>query len=496
VVAVLALGAVTLRARVTSSDPPPSAVQEAAIIPSVGVLPFTNRSDSREMEYFSDGVTDELITTLSRVAGLQVAGRTSSFSLKSKGLSAQQSAETLHVKLLIDGSVRSSGPSVRVTWDLIDGVSGRILNSGDFDGQMRNVIALQDSLARAIVAQLRPALGVSVRASAPRHSTNNFEAYNLYLQGHYYWNQRTPASMRRGISYFNDAIARDSGYALAWAELSSAYTLEAGFGDMRPNEVRELARVAGERAVHLDSTLSEGFTALGIWHSLANQDWATALRYMDRAVALDSTSSFPRLFRTWPLLALGRGDEALAEVRKAVALDPLAPTQNARLGAVLTCLRRYDEAIAELRRALQVDPSNVQARFELGHAYAMKGQFEDAFKAFPDAIEAQAGYSTGWLAASLGRAGRRQEARAIYDRLLALSHRRPVTYEALALAALGAGDTPLALDWLERGVRDHSFYLVFLNDDPLFDPLRSEARFAAILRQLRFPERRGAPATQ
>jgi eukaryotic-like serine/threonine-protein kinase len=485
------LVAVTLAAVLLRQHGPASAlpVQAASIIPSVGVLPFANRSDSREMEYFSDGVTDELITALSRVNGIQVAGRTSSFSLKNKGLTAQQSAETLHVKLLIDGSVRSNGPSVRVTWDLIDGASGRSLNTGDFDGEMRNVITLQDSLARTIVAQLQPALGITVTASTPRHTTANFEAYNLYLQGHYYWNQRTPASMRRGVAYFRDAIARDSGYALAWAELSSAYTLEAGFGDMRPSDVRELARAAAERAVRLDSALAEGYTALGIWHSLANQDWAAALPYLDRAVALDSANAFPHLFRTWALLALGRGEEALSEVRKAVALDPLAPTQNARLGTVLICLRRYDDAIAQLRHALEVDPSNVQARFELGHAYAMKGQFDEAFKAFPDAIESQAGFSTGWLAASLGRTGRPAQARALYDRLLALSRQRHVTHEALALSALGAGDTSLALDWLERGVREHSFYLVFLNDDPLFDPLRSQPRFQAILRQLRFPER-------
>ncbi len=370
VLVAVTLSAVLLRQH---ESVPALPVRAASIIPSVGVLPFANRSDSREMEYFSDGVTDELITALSRVNGIQVAGRTSSFSLKNKGLTAQQSADTLHVKLLIDGSVRSSGPNVRVTWGLIDGATGRSLNTGDFDGEMRNVIALQDSLAHTIVAQLQPALGITVTASTPRHTTANFEAYNLYLQGHYYWNQRTPASMRRGIDYFKQAIARDSGYALAWAELSSAYTLEAGFGDMRPGEVREVARSAAERAVRLDSTLSEGYTALGIWHSLANQDWATALPYLDRAVALDSANPFPHLFRTWALLALGRGDEALAEVRKAVALDPLAPTQNARLGTVLICLRRYDEAIAQLRHALEVDPSNVQARFELGHAYAMKG---------------------------------------------------------------------------------------------------------------------------
>jgi serine/threonine-protein kinase len=486
--AVLALTAVLWSQRRSGSRDAAPMLRAADAIPSIGVLPFANRSESREMEYFSDGVTDELITSLLRVKGIRVAGRRSSFSLKGKGLDARQSAETLHVKLLIDGSVRNSGTDVRVTWDLIDGASGQSLNSGDFDGKMRNVIALEDSLARTIVSQLRPALGIAVTASEPRHYTSNFEAHDLYMQGHYNWNQRTPATMRRGIESFKAALARDSNYALAWAELSTAYTLEAGFGDMTTAQVRDLARTAAERAVRLDSTLSAGYAALGIWSTFADQNWQQGLAYMDRAVALDSTNSFPHLFRAWPLVALGRAEEAVAEVRKAVALDPLAPTENARLGSALVYVHRYDEAIAELHRAMELDPSNTQARFELGRTLAMKGDFNEAFKEFPGgAIETQAGYVTSWRAAALGRAGRQPEARALYDTLMALSRRRPVTDEAFALSALGAGDNQLALDWLERALREHSFYLVFINAEPLYDRLRTEPRFQALLRQLRFP---------
>ena len=486
-VVVLALGAVLWSERRSASREASLTVRVAEGVPSIGVLPFANRSDSREMEYFSNGVTDELITALSRVKEIRVAGRRSSFSLKGKGLDARRSAETLHVKLLVDGSVRQSGSNVRVTWDLIDGSSGQGLGTGDVDGEMRDVIALEDSLARAIVAQLRPTLGIAVTESAPRHYTPNFEAYNLYLRGHYYWNQRRPAPMRRGIEDLKQAIAKDSSYALAWAELSSAYTLEPGFGDMTPAEVRDLALTAAERAVRLDSTLSEAYTALGMWSTFADQDWPKGLENMNRAVALDSTSSFPHLFRAWPLLALGRGDEALAEVRKAVALDPLAPTENARLGTVLVCLRRYDEAIKELHRALELDPSNMPARFDLGHALAVNHQYEEAFKAFPDPMEAATGNGTGWLAGALGLAGRQAEARALYDRLVALSRRRPVTPLEFAMSAIGAGDNQLALDWLERGAREHAIFLNFLNCDPTYDPLRNQPRFQALLRQLRFP---------
>ena len=462
---------------------PPIAPARAAA-PSIGVLPFANRSDDRAMEYFSDGVTDELITALSRVKGLQVAGRTSTFSLKEKGLTAQQAAQTLHVNLLVDGSVRNDGSTVRVTWQLIDGASGRGINSGDFDGRIRDAIALQDSLAHTIVAQLRPELGIAVEAAAPRHTTANFDAYNLYLRAHYFWNQRTPATLRQGIALFRQALALDSSYADAWAELASAYALEPGFGDMRPADAIGPARDAAERAVRLDSTSSNAYTALGIISTFNDRDWPRALQYLDRAVALDSANSFPRLFRAWPLVGLGRLDDALQDLRTARQLDPLSPIINTRLGSTLEYARQYDEAITELRKAIALDPSNVLARFELGKTLAVQGHFDQALKEFPDALEAQGGYCAGWLGASYGLARRQDDARAVYRRLEALSRVRYVTPEGLALAALGSGDTSLALDWLERGLRENSFYLVFLNVDPMFDPLRNEPRFKAILARM------------
>ncbi|HVE33541.1 MAG TPA: protein kinase [Gemmatimonadaceae bacterium] len=486
-VAVLAASVMLWSKRASDSRAATDSARAADAVPAIGVLPFANRSDSRDMEFFSAAITDELITELSRVQGIHVAGRSSSFSLKGKGLDARQSAETLHVKFLVDGSVRNAAGRVIVNWDLIDGANGQILNSRRFEDEIRNLTALQDSLIQTIVAQLRQTLGTAVTASASRRRTPNSEAQLLYMKGHYYWNQRTPATMSRGIDYLKQAIAKDSDYALAWAELSSAYTLEPGFGDMAPAQVRDVARAAAEHAVRLDSTLAEGYTALGTWSTFADQDWRQALTYMDKAVALDSTSSSQHLFRAWPLVALGRTEDALVEVAKAVKLDRLAPTENARFGTTLVYLRRYDEAIAHLRKALDLDPSNTQARFDLGRALSLKGQYDEALKYFPDGIEVQAGLATGAKAAALGLAGRRTEARALYEQLVALSKKRPVTLEALAQSALGAGDKQLALDWLERGVREHSFYLAFVNADPLYDPLRTEPRFQALMRQLQFP---------
>jgi TolB-like protein/Flp pilus assembly protein TadD len=461
-----------------------TAVAPNAVVPSIGVLPFANRSDNRAMEYFSDGVTDELISALSRVNGLEVAGRTSSFSLKGKGLDVTESASRLKVAYVIDGSVRKNGSTVRVTWQLIDGKTGRGIGSGDVDGEMRNVIALQDSLARSIVAKLGPVLGNAATPAAPRHTTANFEAYDLYLKGHYFWNQRTPAAMRSGIAYLKDAISKDPNYALAYAELASAYTLQPGFGDARPADVMGPARAAARRAFALDSTLSESYTALGISSMFNDWQWTMALEYLDRAIALDPKNSFPRLFRAWPLVMLGRMDEAIVELRKARDLDPLSAIINTRVGSVYTYAGRYDEAIVELRKVVTADPSNLLARFSLARALLYKGQYTDAIKEAPDAIDVAAGYEIGTVALAYGLSGRKDEALAVQQRLQARSRERYITSEAMVIAALAVDDKPRALSWLERGLREHSFYLPFIGVERLYDPIRDDPRFKEVLRKI------------
>jgi eukaryotic-like serine/threonine-protein kinase len=463
---------------------PTAAVPNAPL--SVGVLPFANPRGNPELEYFSDGVTDELITALSRVEGLQVAGRTSSFSLKGKTVDAMEAARRLQVTHVIDGSIRYDSTTVRVTWQLINGETGRVIGSGEFNGQMRNVIALQDSLARSVVEELRTSLGATaVAAAIPRRQTVDFDAYDLYLKGHYYWNQRTSETMRTGISYLRRAIEKDSTYALAWAELSSALTLQPAFGDAQTGEVRTEARDAASRAVRLDSTLAEAYTALGMSATFNDWDWPAALRYMDRAVALDPQNPFVHLFRAWPLVALNRLDDALGELRRARDLDPLSAIINTRLGTILNYMRRYDEAIAELRKSLEVDPSNVLARFQLARSLMYKNQLDSALKTFPDAIDAESGFATGALGLAYGLAGRPADARKVMARLEARSRQRPIMNEGLALAALGVGDTARAVTYIERAYEDHGLYLVFLRYDPVWDLLRNQPRVQEVLRKAR-----------
>jgi len=484
--AIIAIGvvAIAIVATVAAKRARPGSEKTGVTAPalaSIGVLPFANRSGDRQMEYFSDGLTDELISALSHVQGLQVAGRASSFSLKSKNLDTRDAAARLRVKYLIDASVRSDKSHIRVTWQLMDGASGRGLGSGDIDGQMSDVISLQDSMAKQIVAGLVPTIGPTPETSV-KHQTTSFEAHDLYLKGHFYWNQRTAESMRAGIDYLKQAIDKDPNYALAWAELSTVYTLEPAFGDMQSDQLRALAREAAQKAVTLDPQLSDAHTALGI--SLTFNDWKfrDALVELDKAVQLDPQNSFPRLFHAWPLFALGRGKEALANVVKARELDRLSPIINTRVGSALIYNRRDADAERELRQALTIDPNNLLARFELGKALANQKRFDEALKYYTDAIDCEVGHCMAGVAYTYGLMNRPDEARKIYQRLEARSRQRLISGENLALAAAAMGDKNLALEWLEKSVKQHVITIMFANVDPMYDALRSDPRFKEILR--------------
>jgi serine/threonine-protein kinase len=459
-----------------------SAAAGAPRIASIGVLPFTNQSGDRQMEYFTDGLTDELISALSHVHGLEVAGRASSFSIKGRNLDAREAAKRLQVAYVVDAGVRSGGSRVRVTWQVMDGRTGKGLESGDLDGDMHDVIALQESMARKIVDGLGPIIGPVSQTALGKHQTANYEAHDLYLKGHFYWNRRTAETMKQGIAFLQEAIAKDPGYALAWAELSSAYTIEPIFGDMKPSEVIPRAREAAQKAIELDSTLSEANVAMGM--SITFNDWnpAAALPYLDRAIALDPRNSFPRLFRVWPLVMLGRNDEAVAEIQRARALDKLSPIINTRVGSVLIFGGRFAEAEAELTKAVALDPANLLARAELGVAQAAQGKYSMARFQTTDAIDAEAGDVVASLAWAAARAGRPDSARAIWSRMEARSGNRYLSPLALAVAASASGNTQRALDYVEEGLREHSFYLVFLRADPKFDALRKEPRFQAVVR--------------
>ena len=486
VLLVIAAGGYGLLRSQFSGDP--SSTVSGGKLATIGVLPFANQSGDRQMEYFSDGLTDELISSLSHVAGLQVAGRASSFSIKGKNLDAREAAKRLQVAYVVDAGVRSAGNKVRVTWQLIDGSTGKGLESGDIDGEDKDVIALQDSMARQIVQGLGPVIG-SRSVVVTKHQTANYEAHDLYMKGHFYWNRRTAATMKQGIAFLKEAITRDPNYALAWAELSSAYTLEPAFGDMPPSETMQPARDAARKALELDPELAEANVATSM--SLTFNDWdpQAALPYIEKAIALDPRNSFSRQFRVWPLEMLGRGDEALAELKRALALDPLSSIINTRIGSVLIQTNRFAEAETELRKVVAADPGNVLAHFELGTAMTAQGKYREALATFPDAVDAECGKAYSLVGWAHAKSGDLPGARAVYDKLRNRSTERYMSAYGLAVAADAAGEKSKALDLLEQALREHDFYLVFMPYEPGLESVRNDPRYRAVLQQVQAKHR-------
>ncbi len=484
-VAVLVTGYV-LRSGRPAADPGDS-------VPSVAVLAFKNIGDDSANEPFSDGMSDEITTALGRVEGLRVAARSSVFSFKGRGIVPREIGKRLQVRYVLDGGVRVSGNRRRVSVQLISVADGNELWSDDYDrdARDRDVFAVQDSIARAIVASLRIHLSGPASAALTSRSTENPEAHDLYLKGRYFWNQRGsggPGALSRAIGFFQQAIALDSNYARAWAGLADAYSFVPIFGDTPPAVPFALAKAAAQRAVTLDSTLVDAHTSLGIIAVFHDWDWATARREFDQALAIDSTDLRAHQFRAQYFLAVGHLDAAVAEFRTAQRLDPFSQLINARLGGTLVMARRYAEAEATLRQALALD-SNVSARAELGALLVHQHRFSEAFAMFRGLedttdLNRQGGFLVaGPLGYAYGMAGRRTEALKIQHYLEQRARTHYIMPQSFAYIAIGLGDTARALDELERGYHERSALMGGMSS-PTYDPLRGQPRFQRIIRDM------------
>jgi len=451
---------------------------------SVAVLPFVNESNNPDDQYFAFGITDELINALGQVPGLQVTARTSAFALRDSGLDARAIGARLNATMLLEGTVQRAGATMRVTAQFISAATGDVLWSDTYRRQGTDIIEVEDEISHAIVGALQLRLSRGDRPLV-QHSTDNPQAYDLYLKGRYFWNQRaSPPALRRAIGYFEQAIALDSSYARAWAGLADAYSLMPAFGDAPPSDAFTTAKAAAQRAVALDSTLAEAHTSLGIIAVFHDWDWATAAREFDRSLALDPTESRTHLFHAWYYRAVGRLDDALGELRSAQRLDPMSPIINARVAVILRVMRRYDEATAVAHQAIDLDSGNVNAYVELGQLLAVERKLPEALAAFPADRDLGAGYNVaGPMGYVYGVTGHRAEALAVQRRLEQRARERYITPETFAMIALGLGDTSRALDWLERGYRERSFFMTFL-DEPFFDPLRGQPRFERIVHDI------------
>ena len=427
--------------------------------PSVAVLPFRNLNADADDAAFSDGMAEELTTALGRVPGLRVAAPTSAAAFRDKAVTPQEIGRALGVGTLVQGTVRRAEGRWRVVAHLINARTGYDIWSDEYERAAKDVFAVQDQITQAIVGALRIRLAAPMVASLASRRPANPEAHDLYLQGRYFYEKRTGGGLRKAETYFQQAIEKDSTYALAYTGLADTYSFEAAFGFEAPNTIFPRAIAAARRALALNDNLPEAHTSLGFIALFYNWDWPTADREFRRALALDSVYTPAILFHGWYQLAAGDPDAAVRDVRRARALDPLSLIINTRLATMLYLAGRDQDAVDQLHQALELDSSYDLAHAELARVDVEMGRCADAFAQLRDrpaiAAPEYEGALYGYAAA---RCGRPAEAHQALDSILTRI-RRGGAYTSPAIAAYiysGLGDRDDAIAWLDRAVRDRS----------------------------------------
>jgi TolB-like protein/tetratricopeptide (TPR) repeat protein len=450
---------------------------------SIAVLPFVNAGPDPEMEFFSDGVTDELIDALSKVEGLRVASRTSVFALKGKPQDVRAIGVLLGVSIVLEGTVRTAGEQMRITAQLTSTDDGRLVWSQRYDRTAGDVFALQDEIARTIVDTLRATSFADLSEPPPPRYTTSTKAYGLYLRGRFAWNKRTDEGVVEGIRYFEEAIAVDPRYAAAYAGLSDSYALQGDYRSIPVNEGFERAKAYARTALELDETLAEGHASLAWCLFIYDWDWEGAMREFHRAIQLEPRYASAHNWYGFALLSHGRVEEALVEGHIALELSPASVSIRRSLGYMYFYARRYDQAEYHLARAVAMNPTAEETYRVLGLMLALSSQHEAAERTLREALELPGAglYTLATLGHALAIAGRRADAEAVLGQLQVVARHDYVSPVSFATLHLGLGDYDEALSWMERAYADRRGWLAYLRVNPILDPIRSHPRYLALV---------------
>jgi serine/threonine-protein kinase len=474
----------------TASDHLPTTPTRGTVEQSIAVLPFANLSADPENEYFADGMTDELINALAKVSGLHVVSRTSAFAFKGRLEDIRAIGKRLQVRTVLEGSIRRAGRRLRLSAQLINVADGYLLWSETYDRDAEDVFAIQDEISRAIAGALRVRLFGEQQAVLVKPPTDDLEAYILYLKGRHFWNRRTEQDLRRGLEYFEQALARDPKYAMAHAGVADSYAILGFYSALPPTEAFPKAKAAALSALALEPNLAEAHPALAYVAMYYDWDWPAAEREFQLAIRLNPGYATARQWYGNFLVVLGRFQDSLDEFSKAVALDPLSPLKLGALGWSYYFARRYEEAVDQCRRALELEPSYPVAHLWLGLAYEQLARFGEAVAEFEEAarITDRSVASLGFLSHGYAVAGRESDARSVFDELIQLRARRHVSAYDLAVIQLGLGDNASASDWLERAYNERAHQMAWIKVDPRLDPIRGTASFDRLLERMRLAD--------
>ncbi len=452
---------------------------------SIAVLPFVDMSPAKDQEYFSDGMSEELLNLLSKIPALKVISRTSSFFFKGKNLDVRKIGQNLGVENILEGSIRKSGNTIRITAQLIEVRNGTHLWSETYDREMKDVFVIQDEISKMIVDILKIELSGKHTNQLSRGFTKNTEAYEDYLKGRYHWNMRTDDGIKKSIGYFEDAIKKDSNYAAAYAGLADTYLTLYDYELISIDESTSKAKEAAQRALKINPMLAEAHNSLA--HiSLHEWKWKSAEEGFKRAIELDPAYVLAHHWYALCLTAIGKSNEAVNEMKKARELDPLSTRINADLGMAYLSAGKFDEAIEQEKKTMELNPKAAGAYWIRGMAFQQKKMFQESIRDYRHALELSP-LDPNYLAA-LGHvyasSGNTIGAHNILDTLFVENKKQPVSPFFFALVYAGLNDKEKALEWLQKAYEEKSGSVRYLKMEPRLQNLRNEPLYVTLMKKI------------
>jgi adenylate cyclase len=457
-----------------------AASPDQSLAKSIAVLPFVDMSQAKDQEYFCDGISEEILDTLAKVEGLRVVARTSSFSFKGKNVDMSEIAQKLNVQNVLEGSLRREGNRIRITAQLVDARNGFHLWSDTFDRELQGVFAAQDEITHAIVDALKVKLALAPPTRAPQDT----EAYDLYLQGLYFSNKSGEEDLRKALNFFQRALDNDPAFGRAWTGVAKAWIWLAD-AYVRPLEAFPKVKEAATKAITLDERDAEAHVYLSAAKGVLDWDPLGEEMELKRALQLDPNSVPARLSLGYLRLCQGDVEKQLTLMAEAKKLDPLSPAVSRFVSWGYLAAGRFEDAITEGQRTVQLDPSYLYLAPVPAMAYQAKGDFEKAISLYTIAQQATHSPSSG-LAITYARMDRQAEARDILDKILEKARTQYVPANSIAAIYVSLGEHDEAFRWLERGYAEHDSLLRSIGPSRTFRPLRSDPRFAELLRRMGF----------
>jgi serine/threonine protein kinase/Tfp pilus assembly protein PilF len=465
-------------------------------IESLAILPLINDSDNPDLEYLSDGITESIINSLSQLPKLRVMARSTVFRYKHQSTSPLEGAgeppdpvrvgTELGVQAVMTGRVGLRNDQLVIRTELVDTADGALIWGEHYSRTLSAIFALEEEISHEISSKLRVKLTGAQKKKLVRRYTENTEAYQLYLKGRFYWNKRTEDGLCKAVDFFQQAISSDPSYALAYSGLADCYNILASYSAMRPSEAFRNAKAAASRALELDPKLAEAYTSMAFVTMGYDWDWVTAENNFKRAIEICSGHANAHHWYALLLAALGRLEEAFAEIEKARQLDPLSLPINTNVGWILALSRRYEEAVEQLQKTIDLDSSFGLAHRRLGQVYEHMGRPQDTIVEFQKSLHLS-GQDSELLAARghfLGITGDRAQAESVLRELEELSARQYVPAFFFAKVYIGLGDLDHAFKFLDRAYDERYGLLGYMNVEPIFDPLRQDPRFAELARRV------------